>query len=136
MAEVQTGAGAPASEKERLKANEASVKSHEAAADAAHEEMRNNRAEMIKNNEAKIAFDARQRPTPTPEELLASAAGKNADIKEPSGAVPQDPRDPPHMYLDPHLRKVENKRERAASAEGHDAPYQTRTSGAVGKDHK
>jgi len=125
-----------ADEKSQLKANEGAVKSHEERADREHEELSKARADQIRNNEAKIAFDARQRPTPTPDELLASFAGKNADVKEPSGAVPQDMTDPPHMNLDPHLRKVENKRERAASAEGHDAPYQTRTAGAVSKDHK
>jgi hypothetical protein len=98
--------------------------------DVAHEESKKARADMIKNNDARIAYDARQRPTPTPEELLAAHSGKNVDVKEPSGAVPQDPTDPEHMRLDPHLRKEGTKRERVASAEGHDASYQTRTSHA------
>lgn len=124
-------------EKDRLRANEATVKAHEAVVDAAHEELQNDRAEMIKNNEAKMAFDAKQRPTPTPDELLAAHAGKNPLEKEPSGAVPQDPRDP-RSHLDPHLRKDESrtKRERMAGAEGHDASYSTRETSAGNKDRK
>lgn len=93
------------------------------AEDRALEELKKVRADTVKNNEEKIAFDAKQRPTPTPDELLAAAAGRNADEKEPSGAIPQDPNDPPHSFLDPHKRKNTTKK---ASAEGHDASYQTR----------
>jgi hypothetical protein len=120
-------------EKAQLRANEATVKAHEATADAAHEDLKKDRAERIKNNEAKMAYDAKQRPTPTPDEMLAANAGKNVLEKEPSGAVSQDMNDPPHMHLDPHLRKDE-PRKRAASAEGHDASYNTRAS--VAKDQK
>lgn len=102
--------------------------------DAAHEELKKDRAEMIKNNEARMAYDAKQRPTPTPDEMLAANAGKNVLEKEPSGAVLQDMNDPPHMHLDPHLRK--EPRKRAASAEGHDASYQTRTASPAAKDQK
>lgn len=108
----------------------------EATEDLAHDELKKARAEQIKNNEAKMAYDAKQRPTPSPDEMLAAHAGKNVMEKESSGAVSQDPNDPPHMRLDPHLRKNGNVK-RAASAEGHDAAYQTRTSGAAAtKDHK
>ncbi len=88
------------------------------------------RAEQIKNNEEKMAYDAKQRPTPTPEELLSAHAGNNIMEKEPSGAASVGPHDPPHLFLDTHKRKEGTKRERVASAEGHDASYQTRTSGA------
>lgn len=90
------------------------------------------RAEHIENNEAKMAYDAKQRPTPTPDELQAALAGNNVMEKESSGAASVGPHDPPHMHLDPHKR---TKRERVASAEGHDAPYKTRAAAAT-KDHK
>lgn len=101
--------------------------------DAGHEELKRVRAEQIKNNEEKMAYDARQRPTPSPDEMLASAAGKNVMEKESSGAAPQDVNDPPHKHLDPHKRK-DGPTRRAASPEGHDASYQTRT--ATTKEHK
>lgn len=105
----------------------------EATTDA-HEELKKARADQIKNNEEKMAFDARQRPTPTPDEMVAAYAGKNADEKEPSGAVPQNMNDP-LGHLDPHKRKPEERTKKAATAaEGHDAPYQTRASSA--KEHK
>jgi hypothetical protein len=122
-------------EKDRLRANDAAVKAHDAVVDATHEDMKKDRADRIKNNEAKMTFDAKQRPTPTVDEVIAANAGKNVPEKEPSGGVPQDPSDPPYMHLDPHLRKDETRTRRAASAEGHDAPYQTRAA-AVSKDQK
>lgn len=88
------------------------------------------RAEQIKNNEEKMAYDAKQRPTPTPDEMRAAIAGNNVMEKEHSGAAQVGIYDPAHMHLDLHKRKNGTKREKAASAEGHDANYQTRASAA------
>ncbi len=92
------------------------------------------RAEQIRNNEEKMAYDAKQRPTPTPDEMRAALEGNNVMEKESSGAMLHDPMtDPPHMLLDPHKRKDREVKQRASSAEGHDATYQTRASHASKK---
>lgn len=95
----------------------AAAKAQAERADALHDEEMKARAERVKTAEEVTAFQGRQRPTPTPDELAAAAVGKNADVKEPSGAVPQD-MDDPRGHLDPHKR--------AAKADGADASYKTR----------
>lgn len=91
-------------------ANKAAAAARKETQDKAHERIRNERADMLKNNEQKMVADAKLKPTPTPDEIAAALAGKSVDEKEPDGSPPQDSRVHP----------------RAASAEGNDAPYRTR----------